>query len=161
MDNLKQFIDENRGDFEMESLPSGHKMRFERRISSAGRLRRRIYYITGAAAAIILAVMVPLTSVTNGDEQLDPITAMVFEYERTIGLKATELYEKAVQLDDHNQEIIINTIDQLLYEAIPFVEQIPAGLSNEEKEKIFRDYYTTKLNSFDTVSACIGELMEI
>ena len=160
MDDLKQFIDENRGDFEEELLPSGHKMRFERKISSAGR-RRRIYYVVGAAAAIILAVIIPMVSIMDNDKQSDDISAMIFEYERIIGLRATELYQKAVQLDSRNQDIIISTVDQLLFEAIPFVEQIPAVLSNEEKEQIFRDYYTAKLSGFDMVSTYIGELSEI
>jgi len=160
MDDLRQFIEENRSDFELESLPGGHKMRFERKISSFGR-RRRMYYVVGAAAAIILAVMVPIISVIDGDKQSDNITAMVFEYERIIGVRATELYQKAVQLDSQNQYIVINTVDQLLYEAIPFVEQIPDELSSMEKEQIFRDYYTAKLDGFDAVSAYVGELLEI
>ena len=160
MDNLRQFIDESRSDFETESLPSGHKMRFERKVSSAGR-RRRVYYIAGAAAAIILAVMIPMASIMDSDKQSDDISAMVFEYERIIGLRATELYQKAVHLDSRNQDIIINTVDQLLFEAIPFTEQIPAELSREEKEQIFRDYYTAKLNGFDMVNSYLGELSEI
>ena len=158
MDSLKQFIEENRSSFESEQLPSGHKMRMERKISSV-RNRRFAIRITGVAAAIILAAIIPISTIMNN--KVDSITAMIWEYEGEIESRATELYQKAVQVDSHHQDIIIGTIDQLIYEAIPLSDQIPAGLNNERRREIYEEYYKTKLEGFDMINAYIGELLEI
>jgi len=156
MDNLKKFIDENRGGFESELLPGGHKIRFGRRLSSL-RNRRYMMYISGAAASIIVLVMIPLAAITGG--RADTTTALVKKYEKMIDLKVAELHQRASTLDPHNKDVIMSIIDQLTYEAIPFSEQIPAGLNSEEKGTIFDHYYSAKLDGFDTIDAYIGELL--
>ena len=158
MDNFKQFIEENRSGFESEQLPGGHKMRLERRISST-RSRRYAIRIAGVAAAIILVAIVPITSVMSN--KVDSVIAMIWKYESEIELRVTDLYQKAVQLDSQHQDTIIDTIDQLIYEAIPLSEQIPFGLDKERRGEIYEDYYKAKLEGFDMISAYIGELLEI
>lgn len=61
MDRLKQFIEDNRKEFENESLPTGHEMRFSRKLESKKKLNPfiNIGIWIAAAAAVFLLFLLP------------------------------------------------------------------------------------------------------
>lgn len=162
MENLKDFIDENRKGFEEENLIPGHKERFLHKIGKTGqvasrpviRMNRAVW--AAAAAILILLVAVPLV-VTDESELQSPGVS----YSQLIKDKSTEITKKALLLNPSDQNTVLTTLGQLEFESVPFEDQLPDSISPKEKEELMKSYYVPKLEGIERLEKYVAALTKI
>ncbi len=140
MDNLKNFIDNNRVAFEEERLPLGHKMRFYVR----GGVDVKKYLI--AAAILVLGIVSPIlynSYFNNGPEK----------YKQILREREGEITVLAASLDERDKRSILIILDQLVKETIPLEEQLPETMRGDTKNEIVSNYYKTKIEGADRLLA--------
>ncbi len=140
MDNLKNFIDNNRGAFEENRLPLGHKMRFYVR----GGADMKKYLI--AAAILVLGIVSPVlynSYFKNGPEK----------YKEILKEREGQITVMAASMGERDKKNILMVLDQLVKEAIPLEEQLPESLTGDTKNEIISNYYKTKIEGADKLLA--------
>lgn len=160
MNNLKNFIDENREGFENENLIPGHKERF---LSKTGKMRKnetalRVSFgrIAWAAAIITLLVAIPLLVKDKPkSSQID------VSYAQIIQEKSREISKLALTLNPTDQNAVMTTLSQLEFESIPFKDQLPESLTEKEKNDFIESYYKPKIEGINKLERYIAQLTRI
>jgi len=141
MERLREFIDNNREEFEVDKLPAGHRVRF------FFRLHYRLILSAGTAAAVLLLLIsTPLFYRDYFGLDADKCHKMLEN-------KELEIVTIADKLDVREKEHVLRTLDQLVNDVIPFEEQIPESMNDKEKDKILSNYYKTKIEGVDKLLA--------
>lgn len=151
MDNLKDFIEVNKSSFSQDSLPEGDVRRFseklgQRRISFHSPVKRRsvslfrvIAFPVAAAVALMLVVNIFVRNMSSEEET----TRIYTEYCREVAQISSEIQ---VMMSGDDIRMADRTIDNITFEAIPFIEQLPSEMSKKEKVKAVKEYYSQKLD---------------
>ncbi|HBZ26387.1 MAG TPA: hypothetical protein DEO54_09185 [Rikenellaceae bacterium] len=159
MDNLKQLIENNREIFENEELPVGHKERFLKRVLAdkvvvRDYLRVALYLCAASVVAfLILTPFILKDSVENGCPD------GLADYKSVLKSRSSEVYLMADRLDSYNKDIVINTLDELVNEAIPFEDQLPMELDKITKSQLSQQYYCPKINGVEKLRGYVSQLL--
>ncbi|MCK9627407.1 MAG: hypothetical protein M0R37_02305 [Bacteroidales bacterium] len=132
MDNLKNYINNHRDDFEEEALPLGHKIRFY--IKNGIDIKK--YLI--AAAILILGVVSPI--LYEGYHNTGPE-----KYKQILSEKEEQISGLTETMNEKEKKNILMILDQLVKEVIPLEEQLPETMKADEKNDIISNYYKTKI----------------
>lgn len=160
MNNLKNFIDENREGFENENLIPGHKERF---LTKTGRMRKneavfRVSFsrISWAAAIITLFVAIPLLVKDKPKSFQTDVS-----YSQIIREKSMEISKVALTLNPTDQNAVMTTLSQLEFESVPFIDQLPETLTEKEKSDFIESYYKPKIEGIEKLEHYIAQLTKI
>ena len=157
MDNLKRIIEENRAALESEDLIHGHKERFLERyanINRRGEKNREIKFYLLAAAVITFIIISPLKVLKQDRESIR-------YYQSLLEVRGAVVYEMAGKLDSYNRDMVLNTLDELTREAIPFDSQLPDELTNRKRRELTGLYYKPKIEGIERLKGYVGELLSI
>lgn len=161
MDTLRDIMDENKEQFDVQSLPEGDTERFLAKLDKSGievdiprRHPLRIYRAIAlpAAAAVMLFLGVGIfAKVTSEENQL---TRIYVEYCHEVASLSTDI-QMMTAGDD--MKMADRTVENITFEAIPFAQQLPEELPQREKVRIMKDYYTQKLDGVRRLKTLISE----
>lgn len=161
MDNLRNFINENRESFNNSELRSGHKERFMKRLkdNEAKPVTHFIFMPQWArlavASAVVLLMAVPIF-VNHRYSQMES-----GEYFAQILESQSDRIEKlADELDPETQYNVKSTLRQLTDEATPLVQQLPSTISRRERREIVKGYYNNKLDGAERLEIYVKSLMK-
>lgn len=171
MEEIKNTIEENRGFFESDSLPKGHKERLFKKMESKITKREGLlnsqkkllsnkslkYYI---AAAVVLAFIIisPLYKYNNS-KGIEVIIGT--NYVTIINEKSAVILSMIETLDPLSKEMVLNTLDQLIFEAIPFDEQLPQSIDPEQRNILEQSYYNPKLEGIEKLKGYVSQLLDL
>lgn len=137
MDNLKNFIDNNRDSFdEVYEIDMHIAKKLYKKSSPIILYKKIIWSLTGVAAAIVLT-FVGINSYNN----VDSLESQLKYYENT----RAELIDKILETSTIDKEEMQSIIEIIIQEAIPMVELIPEYVAEEEKIEIIQDYENRRL----------------
>ncbi len=150
MKTLEEMIKDNIDSFENAQIPQGHKERFLKKLNSRRRVARREFIYRIAAAFLIFAgVSVPW--IIGGDSD---------SYLAKIERESSLVYTMAEKLDPVNKHMVINTLDQLVTEAVPFADQLPDNLDSKTRREMKKRYYSPKIEGIDKLKGYVSELLD-
>ena len=159
MENLKDFIDENRRGFEEENLIPGHKNRFLVKIGKtahvASRPALRMNRAVWAAAAAVLILLIAVPLFFNDESGL---SSQGVSYSQLIKDKSKEITKQALLLNPSDQNTVLTTLSQLEFESVPFEDQLPDSISHKEKEDMMESYYVPKLEGIERLEKYVAAL---
>jgi len=159
MDNLKQLIESNRDIFENEELPVGHKERFINKINRRKVVKRDFLRITlylCAASVIAFLILTPFILKDNSEIGCPDGIA---DYKSVLKSRSSEIYLMADRLDSHNKDIVINTLDELVSEAVPFEDQLPMELDKTTRSQLSQQYYCPKIEGVEKLRGYVAQLL--
>lgn len=158
MDSFKNFIEENRADFEVDTLPSGHKERFLNK-TSFSQSRKRIYtmrYLTilSAASVILLIITIPffvnnrISSMNSGEY-----------YSQILDKQSSRIEKMASNLRQDERLSVESTLNQLNEESVSLADQLPPSISSRERREIIKGYYSDKIDGADRLERYVQSLV--
>ncbi|MDP3453084.1 MAG: hypothetical protein Q8R90_09025 [Bacteroidales bacterium] len=155
MDKLKNIIETNRDIFESEELLIGHKERFLKKSRDFKKRKTqvkqfKIYLL--AAAAITFMLVTPLKNIMIESKSNN-------YYLSLLETKSSAVYEMANGLDTYNRDMVINTLEGLIHEAVPFDSQLPEELNTKERRELAGLYYKPKIEGVERLKGYVGELL--
>lgn len=157
MDRLKEIIKDSNPESESIMLPEGHKERFFKKLYDrrAGReeLRQLKTYLA-IAAALSFIIVAPLIKISISNKE----SAYEIGYKGLVEEKISKLQSMAVHLDPFNQSIVLSTLEQLTYEAVPFEDQLPEVIDSQKRMEYENRYYKSKLEGVERVDQFISQL---
>ncbi|MFA6334862.1 MAG: hypothetical protein WCX48_04800 [Bacteroidales bacterium] len=161
MEELKNFIDNNRGDFENENLPEFHKKRFLLKLQKEHRVERRKYatgrirFYLAAASVTLLLILTPLLYLNRAytNRALDASDYIVLLEERSESI--TKMAEK---LNPQEKNMVLCTLEQLTFEAVLFDSQLSDDVSNGERNELVKRYYSPKIEGVDKLKKYVTQL---
>ena len=151
METINDMIKNNREMFESNQLPKGHKDRFLRKVARKKVAAKREFVLKVAAAVLIFAA-VSVPWIFNGTQS--------GSYLATLQKESSELYLMAEQLDPLNRDLVINTLDQLTTEAVPFADQLPDNLDRKTATRMQKEYYGPKIDGVGRLRGYVSDLLE-
>jgi hypothetical protein len=162
MENLKDFIDENRKGFEEENLIPGHKNRFFVKLNRTGYVANRPavqmnWPAWAAAAAIVIFLLAVPLFVTDDSKLSSPEVS----YSQLIKNKSEEITKQALLLNPSDQNTVLTTLGQLEFESVPFEDQLPDSISPKEKDELMKSYYGPKLEGIERLEKYVAALTKI
>lgn len=142
MDNLKEFIENNRDSFEQHSkADSSNAEKLYRKIV----VRRRIKVLwAGLSAAVVIISIFLNMHIQN---KTDDHKTQIISYK----LKEQEIINKIYSNTYMNKEDIANTIDIITRESIPFEEQLPKEMPKKDKTEAIKEYNEQRLDALNTL----------
>jgi len=164
MDELKNFTDKFRDEFENDPLPENHKDRFisklkreERRKFNSSRKREIMFYLTAASVALFL-LLTPLLNVnrfiTKGKMDISDYTGILED-------RSESVMKIAESLSPNDKAMVLSTLDQLTFEAVSFESQLPSGIVNGERRELIKNYYTPKIEGVDKLEKYALQLKKL
>lgn len=142
MDNLKNFIDNNREMFEECEFETIKVEKFLQ-ISKRNRIKK-ITLSAICAAAVILGVIFGINTYMS--------TIYSVNYQNKLYLsQKDELVSKIYQTTIIERQELENLVRAVTFEAIPMTEQLPSELSQKQKAKIICEYNQTLLNALNEI----------
>ena len=160
MDSLKNFIDQNRAEFETENLLNGHKERYFKKLQENSAENRKIiimpYWMKLAVASVILIILVIPVFVNNRLSQMESGEY----YIEILSERSLEIEQMASSLSPDEKLTVESTIRQLNEESISLATQIPESLSKKEKRSIIKGYYTEKIEGADRLKKYVESIVE-
>lgn len=152
MDELKNFTNKFREEFENDPLPQNHKERFrlklkrdKRRNINSYRNRQIIFYLAAASVALFLL----LTPVININRLLNKGKSDVSDYTGILEDRSENVIKIAKALNPQDKAMVLSTLRQLTFEAVPFESQLPEGIVNGERKELIKNYYTPRIAGVD------------
>ena len=142
MDNLREFVKENRAAFDTEPLDEGHRGRF------AAKLARG----TERGASVVLGLL----WLRTGHSQGDPVRRVIAAYKRDMDSLNREITAFCLRTGADTSQIN-RTIRIIDCEAVPLYEQLPDELDDAEKVRILRRYFGLKVNAVKQLRAQIAD----
>lgn len=159
MDNLKQLIEENREIFENGELPTGHKKRFLDKINRNKIIKRDSLRITlYLCAASVTAFLIIAPFIIKDNTEIGCPDGLA-DYKSILKNRSSQIYLMADKLDSYNKDIVINTLDELVNEAIPFEDQLPQELDNTIRIQLSQQYYCPKIEGVEKLRGYVTELL--
>ncbi|MDP3437313.1 MAG: hypothetical protein Q8S04_08715 [Bacteroidales bacterium] len=156
---MKQLIENNREIFENEELPVGHKERFINRINRHKVVKRDLLRITiylCAASVIVFLIFTPFILKDNIETGCPDGLA---DYKSVLKSRSSEIYLMADRLDSYNKDIVINTLDELVNEAVPFEDQLPSELDKTTRSQLSQQYYCPKIEGVEKLRGYVAQLL--
>ena len=180
MDNLKEYIKQNREAFDDKEIPEGHLERFEARLeqlAEEGRRQegstrltvRRPRFLIGwlsvgiaAALAGIIFLNRPAGDGWNwpsgrqdrlavsGAEWFEGIGDDQYEICNAYYDKVSELYETILR--NNSDKEIEETLDMISGETIPLVDQLPEEMDPETRAAVLKEYYGGLLDGLERIN---------
>lgn len=158
MDNLRNFIDRHRKEFDTGPMPEGHKERFLARLQQGSgpapphRVFPRPWRLAAVVAAAVLVAGVFLLRRTGPQ---DPVAYEITSYNRTLAAMTDDIRDicRRKGLDTLQVDQVIGNIEG---EAIPLYEQLPDELPEKQKASILRRYFDLKLDAVKQLRASIS-----
>ena len=138
MDNLREFVKENRAAFDTEPLDEGHRGRFAAKLArgterGASVLLRR-FWAAGCAAAVVLGLL----WLRTGHSQGDPVRRVIAAYKRDMDSLNREITAFCLRTGADTSQIN-RTIRIIDCEAVPLYEQLPGRCrESTDTETLFR-----------------------
>lgn len=176
MDELKQYMQDNKSEIKEEKPLFGDEERFFMKLDasrasmeeqSTGRIhfqssmkRRKIPFwriIAVPLAATFLVFFTIGIYFKSLDSQSDELNKIYVEYCTEVAALSDEIYTMSDSEIDRDAKA--TTIDNITFEAIPLVSQLPSELSEREKVKIMKDYYSQKLDGIRRLKTLVSESM--
>ena len=154
MKDLKEFIEKERGAFENEELPFGHKERFLAKLNRKDYGRVAIYL--AAASVLALLIITPIYFQQDGKINCND---KISDYKVFLNDKSSKIYLMAGKLDEMKKSIIINTLDEILNETVPFEDQIPAEIDEVSKAQLKQQYYCPKIEGLERLGNYVAQLI--
>ena len=151
METLNDMIKNNRDMFENNQLPEGHKDRFLKKVARKKFAAKREFVFKVAVAVLIFAA-VSVPWIFKGTQP--------GSFLATLERESSALYIMAQELDPLNRAMVINTLDQLTSEAVPFSEQLPDNLDRKTAIKMSKEYYGPKIDGVGRLRGYVSELLE-
>lgn len=170
MNNLEKFIANNKEQFDLGTLPHGHQERFKAKLQTTvrndsqknkGRKKFTIQHRTVAAISFSIAAIFILTlllgdfSGQKGDTNISVIIPNAYAQE--MKYEETEVMKLIKNFDAQVGEQVMNTLDNITFEAIPLSEQLPPELSEEQRAKILKEYYKQKTDGIKKVKIFLAQ----
>lgn len=161
MDNLKNFIDTHREEFEEETLPQGHELRFEEKLKKGGRSKTRsLLLLCGAIVAAIFVMLVLIRpSIQLADPPADLIGSGLCENNEEIN-EMKNYYQARMHtlLDEFNSaygQTQMPALKELLAESERIVtdtelferEVLPGLPCSDQSLYVLKTHYDSSLNS--------------
>ena len=138
MNGMEKYIRDNIETFDTASVPDGSRDRFIAAINAERRKSRiRIISIAVAGIAAVCSGLIVLPFRYAFSEELDRQYRRLAEVEN-------EIISKVQEESPWETEYVRNTIRAITTEAIPLEEQLTEELSDTEKRRIIKEYYTQK-----------------
>jgi len=164
MEHIKNIIAENRSVFESDSLPQGHKRRFFRKIKKKVNSKDRLLnsqsklfiYSMAAAVALAFIIVLPLFKY-NRSKSIE--NAIGNSYVAILNERNAVILSMIGPLDPLDRELVLNTLDQLVQEAIPFEEQLPQNMDWEQKDILAQRYYCPKIEGMEKLKEYVSQLL--
>lgn len=176
MENIKNKIRENRSLFELDPLPKGHKERFLQKIENQESKSKRLVYkqkkelngkkehgkiiVYSLAAAVVLAFII-IPPMFNSFRSKSSLGIIETNYVAILNEKSAVISSMIETLDPINQEMVMSTLDQLVFEAIPFADQLPPSINREEKNRLEESYYYPKIEGMNRLKGYVAQLLEL
>lgn len=174
MDNLKKYMEENGAGLKDEKPLFGDEERFFakldasrtvldrlRGISFQSSLKRRkipmwriVAVPIAAVALVFLALNIFMKSVGSEKDQLNRI---YLEYCAEVNNLSTEI--NSISVSESERDMNERTIEAISFEAIPFAAQLPAEMSEKDKIKAMKEYYSQKLDGIRRLKVLVSESM--
>ncbi|OFY45032.1 MAG: hypothetical protein A2X18_13925 [Bacteroidetes bacterium GWF2_40_14] len=152
MDELKNFTDKFREEFENDPLPQNHKERFmlklkrdSRRNVNSNRNRQIMFYFAAASVALFLI----FTPVININKFFNKGKMDVSDYTGILEDRSKSVVKLAESLNPNDKAMVLSTLDQLTFEAVSFESQLPEGIVNGERTELIKNYYAPKIEGVD------------
>jgi hypothetical protein len=160
MDNLKNFIDQNREEFESEQIQFGHKERFFEKVKESNKKRAIVIQMPywaklAVASAILLLLAVPLfvkyrlSEMESGEYYIEILNEQSMKIQKMAG-----------SLSPDEKLTVESTIRQLNDESTLMANQLPSSMSSREKRKILKGYYTEKIEGGDKLVMYVESLVK-
>lgn len=156
MDNLKQYIEENRDEFDRGPMPQGNKERFMSRLNNVssnklqqnrkkGALKskyvRLVRIATGIAAAMVISVFLVRW---HTEKSRIPVMDNDTDYLTLMKNLEQEIIILSKECDRKTARQAIRASENVIYETIPITEQLPKELPDRKKAVILKQYYKEK-----------------
>lgn len=155
MENLEQYIRENREAFDYGMLPEGHKTRFLKRLGKRKRQNVKYLYtaLASVAAMLIFAVIVYMPS----SDDMNFSNKTESEYAVLVTSLENDILDLSKKCDKKVAKEAIKAFKNIIFEAIPLSEQLPEELSDIEKARILRKYYKEKTDGLNRIKCYLAE----
>lgn len=160
MEHIKNNIAEYRSLFESDLLPKGHKERFFQKMEGTSKQFYRKPYIYYIAAVMILAFIVA-TPIFNFKRVSNINEIAQNNYVSIINEKNADILSMIESLDALNKELVLSTLDQLVFEAVPFKDQIPQSIGIEQRAILEQRYYNPKIEGMNQLKNYVSQLLEL
>jgi len=159
MDKLRNFIEDNRAEFEKGHLISGHKKRFLKKIVKTEK-GRDVYFIPqwaklAIASAVVLFLVIPVF-INNRMSQMETGEY----YSQILNEQSSYIENLASELEPEQQYGVESALRQLRDDEIPLSQQLPSSMSRKERREIIKGYYSTKLDGAERLKEYIQTLVE-
>src|SRR5574344_163350 len=162
MDNLKMFIDENKEQFSEELLPNGDTERFLSKMKRGdihfGRVvkKRPVSFIRIVAfpIAAVAVLMLIMNIFVKGLGEEDETKRIYTDYCREVAQISTEIQ---MMTNENNISVADRTIDNITFEAIPFIEQLPPEMTPKQRAKAVKEYYSQKLDGVKRLKTLVAD----
>ncbi|MHC1778738.1 MAG: hypothetical protein AB9922_00695 [Bacteroidales bacterium] len=165
MKGLNELIEKGSDEFEGEELPSGHKERFlskleqskalNNRIATSNNYKRTILYL---AAASILAFLVISPIYFRSGESLECPDGLA-DYKTLLKERSADISLMADKLDPNEKGMVMNTLNELINETVPFESQLPSEMDENEKSQLKQQYYCPKIQGVERLGKYIAQLL--
>ncbi len=164
MDNLKEYINKNLESFNDQELPEGHRERFEARLADAysarsGKkpvIRHSIWWSVGIAAALAAIFFIgrpdtnePTQIIESNKDWFAGIGNDQFEICNAYYDKVAEFYETMLKTAPEGE--MENTIEMVVGETIPLIDQLPDEMEPEARAAVLKEYYGNLLDGLDRI----------
>ncbi len=155
MDKLQNFININRDILEGENIPFGDEDRFLKKFQKNSRIK--LYSFLSIAASIVLfAGVTTMLMFQSPEYQLKNILK---QYYKEVAMLTIEIENASSSMDKTSSLMIEQTIDNITFEAIPILSQLPDELNEKEKVKIVKEYYSQRLDGLRRLKTQISDSM--
>ncbi len=161
MDELKNFIDINREEFEKDILPANHKERFISKLHKSMKAEARSYRIKkvnfylAAASVTLFLILTPLLYLNKIHKNR---TLDVTDYIGIIKDNSATVTKMAETLNPLEKEMVLNTLEELTFEAIPFDSQLSDDVKNGERGELLKMYYSPKIEGIEKLKKYVAQL---
>ncbi|MEN6619845.1 MAG: hypothetical protein ABFC28_10220 [Rikenellaceae bacterium] len=162
MDELKNFTENFRDDFEKESLPENHKERFilklkreqKRDVVSHKTIQFMFYFAAASIALILILTPTLYLSKVYKNRALDSS-----DYVGVLEKRSQTITTMAESLTPQEKAIVLSTLDQLTFEAVSFESQLPECIKDGEREILIKSYYTPRIEGVDKLEKYTCQLI--
>jgi hypothetical protein len=157
MDEFEKFIKDHRGEFDRREPLDGHEERFYSKavlIRSARAKRLRRYSLAAVAAVFAIIVATPFLH----KNMIINRSFDAYDYNTIIGEKERVIKNLAEKLENSDRLSVLNTLEQLTGDAVPFESQIPEYLNAREKKKLMKKYYEPKIEGVEKLIEYVSEI---
>ena len=157
MDNFKNFIDENRGEFEFEEPRKGHRERFLKKLHAQRSETKVVFMPYWAKLAIASAIVLILAIPVFVNNRISKLESGEY-YTQMLSEQSDRIEKMAVNLEPGEKLNIESTLRQLEDETVTISEQLPASVTGKERREIIKGYYTNKLEGAERLEKYVASL---